>query len=46
MTDKNGNNIPFFDKGASRNWSKNLDKKLILKIEKIFEKEMRELEYL
>jgi hypothetical protein len=46
MTNKNGNNIPFFDKGASRNWSKNLDKKLILKIENIFEKEMRELEYL
>ena len=46
MTDKNKSNIPFFDKGASRNWSKNLDKKLILKIEKIFEKEMRELEYL
>ncbi len=46
MTDKNGNNIPFFDKGASRNWSNNLDKKLILKVEKFFEKEMRELEYL
>jgi len=44
--DKKGKKIPFFDKGANRNWSKNLNKNLIIKIEKFFEKEMKELGYL
>ena len=39
-------NIPFFNKGASRNWQNNLDIKIKNKIEIAFKKEMKELEYL
>ena len=46
MTDKNGKKIPFFDIGIKRNWSKDLNKNFILQIEKNFEKEMKELNYL
>ena len=39
-------NIPFFNKGPSRNWQNNLDIKIKNKIEIAFKKEMKELEYL
>ena len=45
-TDKNGKKIPFFHTGAQRNWSEHLSKNSILKIEKTFEKEMKEPNYL
>tara|TARA_X000000368_G_scaffold75929_1_gene56328 strand:- start:36 stop:749 length:714 start_codon:yes stop_codon:yes gene_type:complete len=41
-----GKQIPFFDKGKSRDWSKTLEKDLSSKIEKSFNKEMIELGYL
>ena len=41
-----GKQIPFFDKGKSRDWSKTLDKNLIKEIENCFENEMKELKYL
>ena len=41
-----GKQIPFFDKGISRDWSKTLDKNLSQKIEKCFKNEMTELGYL
>ena len=33
VKNKDGKKIPFFDKGAARDWSKTLDGKLKLKIE-------------
>ena len=41
-----GNKIPFFDKGQSREWSKTLDENLKQDIEKCFKNEMIELDYL
>jgi len=41
-----GKQIPFFDKGKSRDWSKNLDKNLTEEIERCFKNEMMELGYL
>ena len=41
-----GENIPFFNLGPKNDWKKLLDLELIKKIEKTFEKEMKELEYL
>ena len=41
-----GKQIPFFDKGKSRDWSKTLDKNLSQEIERCFENEMSELGYL
>ena len=41
-----GNKIPFFDKGQSRDWSKTLDENLKQDIEKCFKNEMMELDYL
>ena len=38
--------IPFFDKGATRDWSKSLDGELKLKIENSFKEEMLDLGYL
>ena len=46
VKNRDGKKIPFFDKGAKRNWSKTLDKDLISEIEKCFRKEMLELGYL
>jgi hypothetical protein len=46
MKDKDGNNIPFFDKGKSRDWANSLDKDMTAEIEKTFNKEMIELGYL
>ncbi len=44
--DKNKKPIPFFDLGPQNNWKKILEKEVIKKIEKAFEKEMIELDYL
>ena len=44
--EKNSENIPFFNLGKKNNWKNNLDNTLIEKIEKTFEKEMLELNYL
>ena len=41
-----GKQIPFFDKGNKRDWSKTLDKKLSDEIERCFKNEMMELSYL
>jgi hypothetical protein len=41
-----GEKIPFFNLGPKNDWKKLLDLELIKKIEKTFEKEMKELEYL
>ena len=41
-----GKQIPFFDKGKTRDWSKTLDKNLSQEIERCFENEMKELGYL
>ena len=46
INNKNGEKIPFFYLGQKNNWKKLLDLKIIKKIEKAFEKEMKELEYL
>ena len=36
----------FFRKGKIRNWEKNLDKKIVSKLEEAFKEEMKELEYI
>ena len=41
-----GKQIPFFDKGISRDWSKTLDNNLSQEIEKCFKNEMTDLGYL
>ena len=46
VKNRDGKKIPFFDKGAKRDWSKSLDLELKLKIENNFRKEMLELGYL
>ena len=46
VKNKDGKKIPFFDKGAKRDWSKSLDLELKLIIENNFRKEMLELGYL
>ena len=38
--------IPFFNLGPKRDWRKSTNKKIYEKIEKIFQKEMKELGYL
>jgi hypothetical protein len=43
---KEGKKIPFFDKGAKRNWSEVLSKDILEKIENSLKKEMIELGYL
>jgi hypothetical protein len=44
--DKNGNKKKFFNLGPNNNWKKLLDKEIVFEIEKIFENEMRELNYI
>ena len=44
--DKDGKAIPFFNLGKKNDWKILLDNKIITKLEKAFEKEMIELEYL
>ena len=46
VKDKQGKKIPFFDKGAKRDWSKSLDKNMSEQIEKAFKEEMIDLGYL
>ena len=46
VSDKNGKYIKFFNLGPNNNWRKILDPQITSKIEKIFEKEMKELGYL
>ena len=41
-----GKIIPFFNQGSKREWSKSLDKDVVIEIEKTFNKEMKELGYL
>ena len=41
-----GQTIKFFNRGSKNNWKKNLDTKMIHKIENAFRNEMRELGYL
>ena len=43
---KSGNKIKFFNYGKKGNWKSVLSKELALKIEKKFQKEMKELEYI
>ena len=43
---KTGENIPFFNLGQNNDWKKLLDKKIQIKIENSFKKEMQELNYL
>ena len=43
---KDGKVIPFFNLGKKNDWKILLDNKIITKLEKAFEKEMIELEYL
>ena len=43
---KKSEKIPFFNLGPKRDWRKSIDKKIREKIEKIFEREMKELGYL
>ena len=38
--------VPFFNTGETKQWQKKLDQKTINIIEKKFEKEMRELNYI
>ena len=38
--------IPFFSLGSKRDWTKSLDKNIIIELEKTFNKEMKELGYL
>ena len=46
-TNKNtGEKIPFFNLGAENNWERKLDPKIVNKIEKFYETEMKELGYL
>jgi len=42
----NQKKIRFFDKGPSRNWKKNLDTKIVERLERAFKLEMEELGYL
>ena len=42
----NNERIQFFNKGPSNNWKKQLDKKIQEDIERIFNKEMKDLGYL
>jgi len=44
--DKNDKKIKFFNYGKEGNWKSVLSKELVLKIEKKFQKEMKELEYI
>ena len=44
--DNNGKPIPFFNLGPKNDWKKLLDKKIKIKLEKAFKKEMEELKYL
>ncbi len=44
--DKNGLRKKFFHLGPKNDWKKILDNKTILKVEKIFESEMKELKYI
>ena len=46
INEKNGKKIPFFNLGPKNDWKKLLDLEIIKKIEKNFEKEMKELGYL
>lgn len=41
-----GDRIPFFNLGPKNDWKKDLDEKIRINIESIFEKEMKELGYL
>ena len=41
-----GKVIPFFSLGSKRDWTKSLDKKIIIELEKNFNQEMKELGYL
>ena len=43
---KTGKKIKFFNYGKKGNWKSVLSKELVLKIEKKFQKEMKELEYI
>ena len=44
--DKNGKKIKFFNYGKEGNWKSVLSKEFVLNIEKKFQKEMKELEYI
>ena len=44
--EENPSKMPFFRKGEVGEWKNNLDKKQSQKIEKAFDKEMKELKYL
>ena len=44
--EKTGEKIPFFNLGPKNDWKQSLDLDVIKKIEKAFEKEMKEAEYL
>jgi len=46
VDDKTGKKIPFFYLGPKNNWKKNLDVKVVKKLEKAFKLEMEELGYL
>ena len=46
FSEEKGKKVPFFNLGFKNNWKKNLDKEIIEKIEKNFQREMKELKYL
>ena len=46
IKDDDGKQIPFFDKGKSRDWSKTLNKNLSEEIERCLKNEMKELGYI
>ena len=46
INQKTGEKIPFFNLGKENNWKKKLNPKVANKIEKFFETEMKELDYL
>ena len=46
INQETGEKIPFFNLGPKNDWKKSLDLEIIKKIEKAFEKEMKELGYL
>ena len=46
INNKTGERIPFFNLGPKNDWRNNMDEKIKLKIEKAFNKEMKELNYL
>ena len=46
VKDKKGRNINFFDKGDKRDWSKSLDDKSSVQLERAFKNDMLELGYL